>query len=491
MTGAGFAGQNSPLTTPMTWDAAGGAAELSHWASPLAQSFSLLDGWVPMTVQVITVSILVIAIGWRSRRWRLLWVPAALAVGVAVAAFVRWYISYQGLASDPAPLTLWLWIALTGVAGAVLVVGWRETPRWRRGVSVLAIPLCVLCAALALNLWVGYVPTVRSAWDRVTGAPLPGQTDRAAVAEMQRQGAAPRRGTIVSVKIPDDASGFKHRDELVYLPPAWYATTPPPRLPVVMMIGAEFSVPADWPSVGQAQKTVDDFAAAHGGNAPVLVMVDHLGAFSNDTECVNGIRGNAADHLTKDVVPYMISNFGVSPDPANWGIAGWSSGGTCALTLTVMHPELFSAFVDIDGEIGPNAGTRKQTIARLFGGDADAWAEFDPKTVMTKHGAYTGVSAWFAVSNNTPTVYREGVTNHPGAVEMDPPDEFADPAAVANYMCELASSYGIECAVVGEPDKHDFVSAGRMFASALPWLTGKLGTPGVAAVPLPGAPPPP
>ena len=99
--------------------------------------------------------------------------------------------------------------------------------------------------------------------------------------------------------------------------------------------------------------------------------------------------GNAADHLTKDVVPFMVSTFGVSTDSANWGIAGWSMGGTCAVTLTVMHPELFSAFVDIGGDVGPNAGTKEQTVERLFNGDEAAWASFDPSTVMTRHGHYT------------------------------------------------------------------------------------------------------
>ncbi len=115
---------------------------------------------------------------------------------------------------------------------------------------------------------------------------------------------------------------------------------------------------------------MDGFAAAHGGNAPVFVFIDSGGSFNNDTECVNGPRGDVADHLTKDVVPYMNSTFGgVSPAAANWGgIVGWSMGGTCAVDLTVMHPELFSAFVDIAGDLGPTAGTKEQTVARLFGG---------------------------------------------------------------------------------------------------------------------------
>jgi len=309
------------------------------------------------------------------------------------------------------------------------------------------------------------------------------------VSEMQRQGAAPMQGTIVSVRIPDDASGFRHRDELVYLPPAWYATTPPPRLPVVLMLHAQFGHPEDWVRAADAKKTIDNFAAAHGGNAPVFVFVDSSGAFNNDTECVNGIRGNAADHITKDVVPYMISNFGVSSNPANWGIVGWSAGGTCALTLTVKHPELFTAFVDIDGQKGPNAGTKEQSIARLFGGDSDAWAAFDPKTIMENHGRYSGLSALFAVSRETPNVYHSGATA-PGDVGEEPNDQAnLNPVAVANYVCPLASSHGIECAVVPHQAGHDFPSAGAIFATALPWLAGKLGTPGVPVIPLPGAPP--
>ncbi|MDT5027843.1 MAG: hypothetical protein QOE61_4269, partial [Micromonosporaceae bacterium] len=199
-------------------------------------------------------------------------------------------------------------------------------------------------------------------------------------------------------------------------------------------------------------------------------------------------RGNAADHLTKDVVPYLIANFGVSADPANWGVVGWSSGGTCALTLAVTHPELFAAFVDIDGQRGPNAGTKAQTIARLFGGDADAWSAFDPLTVAAKHGSYQGIAAWFSVSADTPNVYRAPTDTEPapptgpaGALPSD------DHAAIANELCQVLSGYDIECAVVANPSSHDFASAATAFAAALPWLTGRLGTPGVPKTALPGA----
>ena len=447
---------------------------------------SLTHGWIPLVAPLIALTTLAFAVGWRSRRWRLVALPVALLAGVALAALTHRYVLFEGLADQAPPMSVWVWIALSGLAVGVLVLGWRGSRWWRRGSSALAVPLCLLCAALTLNTWVGYLPTVRSAWDRMTGTAPHAVTDRAALARLRQDGARPGRTTLVSVRIPDAASGFAHRDELVYLPPAWYATTPPP-LPVVMMIGGEFGHPADWWDSGGAGRTINDFAATHGGHAPVLVFVDYSGAFSNDTECVNGTRGNAADHLTKDVIPYMVSTFGVSSNPANWGIVGWSSGGTCALTLAVMHPELFRAFVDIDGQPGPNAGTKQQTIARLFGGDPQAWAAFDPSTVITKHALYLGMSGWFAVSAPTATVYRPGRGGGAAQPTVAQNANSEDLAATANALCQLGDNQGIECSVVPEPGRHDFSSAATAFAHALPWLASKLKTPGVPKVSMPGS----
>ena len=252
--------------------------------------------------------------------------PLAALVGGAVAYGTHWYIVDRGLTDEPAPPTLWLWIALTGMAASVLILGWRGVRNWRRGAMLLAVPACLLSGALVLNLWVGYFPTVQTAWNQLISGPLPDQTDQATVAAMVASGARPPHGSVVPVSIPSDASHFKHRGELVYLPPEWFASNPPPRLPAVMMIGGQFNTPADWTRAGNAVRTLDAFAAKHQGKAPVLVFVDSGGAFNNDTECVNGARGNAADHLTKDVVPYMISHFGVSPDRSGLGRGGLVHG---------------------------------------------------------------------------------------------------------------------------------------------------------------------
>lgn len=453
------------------------------------QGTSLIDGWVPVAIQVTAVAALLAAIGWRSRRWRLRWVPTAVAVGLLVTASAYLYVDYQGWGTKQ-PWGMWLWIGGAGLGVAVVVLGWPGAPWWRRALSVLAVPLAVVSAATVLNASLGYLPTVRTAWEAATGAQPADWIDESGLAEMVREGVRPTRGTVVSVRTPDDQSGFTHRDELVYLPPAWFQSSPPPQLPTIMMIGAEIGHPSDWLKAGDGLRILDEFSRRHRGVTPVVVFPDSSGTFANDTECVNGSRGNAADHLTKDVVPYVVSRFGVSAEPSNWGLLGWSTGGTCALTLSVMHPELFSAFVDLDGQLGPNAGGKAQTIARLFGGDAEAWEAFDPKSVVEARGRYDGLSAWIGVSTQTPTVYRAGTTTPLAEGSLGNWLTYSeDHPVTANQLCQLLSAHGVECAVASYSGGHDFPSAANGMADALPWLAGKIGTPGVAPRPLPGQPP--
>ena len=167
-----------------------------------------------------------------------------------------------------------------------------------------------------------------------------------------------------------------------------------------MMIGGEFNTPADWLRAGDAVKMIDDFAAAHGGNAPVFVFVDPGGAFNNDTECVNGARGNSADHLTKDVVPYMESNYGVSKSAQRTG--AWWAGRWAARARWTWPPctRTCSAHSRTSPETSrPTPGTKAQTVDRLFGGNTAAYAAFDPTTVITRHGPYHGVDGWFDVND--------------------------------------------------------------------------------------------
>jgi len=160
----------------------------------------------------------------------------------------------------------------------------------------------------------------------------------------------------------------------------------------------------------------------------------------------------------------------VSPDRANWGVVGWSMGGTCAVDLTVMHPDTFSAFEDIAGDLAPNTGTEPESVKRLFGGNAAMYASYDPTNVITRHGPYRGITGWFDVNGTSGTAR---------------PNQ---QAAAASSLCALGRSSGIDCAVVSQTGNHDWPFASNAFASALPWLASTIGTPGVPHVGLPTPP---
>jgi S-formylglutathione hydrolase FrmB len=419
----------------------------THTATGTLGAVSLLHGWLPWTFQVAAATALVVGAGWRNRAWRLWLLPLVVALGTLSTCTV--FVAVRAVISEALPAWFWLWVDACLCAALVLAVGWRGAHWWRRAVSALAVTLTALAAGVQLNEFVGYYPTVGDALADMRGQPLPGQVN---VSQLGTVSGRTRTGRVVAVDIPDTASHFRHRQELVYLPPVWFDTRSRPRLPVLEMVGGEYAEPANWVRAGGAVQTADAFAAQHGGWAPILVFVDATGGFRVDTECVNGVAGPAQDHLTKDIPPFVAATFGASADPRNWGVVGWSMGGTCAITLVTTHPEVFGHFVDVSGDLGPNIGNRATTIARLYGGNAAEWAANDPLTVMRAHGPYQDVSGWFEQGDNEPAHIRQ-----------------------ADQLAAAAGREGILTHEEHRPGKHDWQVGATAFADALPWLAEQLG----------------
>lgn len=450
---------------------------------------SLLHGWLPVTIEIVAVVLLLIAIVRFTRRWWFIRIPIAILLGVAAAIGAWAYTNNQGLASDPAPVLLWVCVGIMVATLVIVVIGWPGSRWWQRVAAILALPFAIASTGVVLNQWVGYYPTVQAAWSAVTAGSLPHQTDLSALAGMRDTN--PKTGVVVPVDIPDTASGFKHRTEYVYLPPAYFHGSTSPTLPVLMMIAGEFNTPGDWLRSGQIMPTIDKFTAENNGQAPIMVFVDSSGSFNNDTECVNGPRGNAADHLTKDVIPYVEKTFHTSTNPANWGVIGWSMGGTCAVDLTVMHPELFHAFVDIAGDVGPDSGNKAQTITRLYGGNAQQWAHFDPMTVMQQHGPYPAGIAGLYDDLTTPANEAKMFKNfkmpkvNTNQVGMGGQDDVGGGASgetgAAEKLCAENKTVGIDCIIHTTEGGHTWQFAEAAFDSSLAWMTARLGLPVPAA----------
>ncbi|KJS53808.1 hypothetical protein VM98_23040 [Streptomyces rubellomurinus subsp. indigoferus] len=413
---------------------------------------SLLDGWFPWTVQLLAVALLVASAARRDRAWLTRWGPIALGTAVALTALVAVAVlSFAGI-TDPIPFGVWLWSGVAIAALAVLGFGWRGARWWRRALAPPAALLALFCAANSVNIATGYYPTLDDAIGELTGEPLPDQITLDQLASIHGK---TKTGRIVQVDIPDTASGFAHRQELVYLPPAWFRSQSRPKLPVLEMIGGEFAAPDNWIRSGNAVRTADEFAAKHNGFAPILVFVDATGGFRVDTECVDGPHGNSESHLVKDVPPFVKKTFNAATDPHKWGVAGWSMGGTCAVDLTVEHPDVFTHFGDFSGDKGPYIGDKEHTVQELYGGDAGAWAAHDPLTVLAHHPKYQGVSGFFA----------QGDEEH-GQIES------------AKLLDAAARKDGIRTTTAVGSGKHTWQTGAASFAQALPWLAQQLGVPG-------------
>ncbi|TDW92118.1 alpha/beta hydrolase family protein [Kribbella sp. VKM Ac-2566] len=417
-------------------------------------SVSLLGGWFPVVLEVLAAGVLVVAVGWRDRVWRrrVPWVAGGAALVTLVAAYPG--AKVVGL-TDPLPFVVWLWFGVAVGALIVLGVGWRSARWWRRGAAVLAAALAALVGANGVNQFVGYYPTIDSAVNDWRNAPLPGQVSMSGLAHDARTTKMPTAGRLVAVNIPATYSHFDHRQELVYLPPIWFVRGAHRQaLPVVELIGGERGGPGDWVRLGNAVQVSDAYAHRHHGYAPILVFTDPIAKFDNDTECVNGPRGNSADHLDEDIPKYVEKTFGASTNPRQWAVAGFSMGGTCALDLVVEHPDVFDHFIDISGDLAPYTTTPAASLHDLYGGNVALEKANEPLLVMRAHGKYTGVNGLFLTST----------------AELRHQHE-------AEELSTAGAKVGIWSRVEISPGTHVWQFAAPAFASAYPWLVNQLALP--------------
>ena len=339
-------------------------------------------------------------------------------------------------------------LTLTGTVRAFV----RRRGRLLRAAGVLVtLVLVLLTAAAAVNAHYGYYPTLGQALGRTS-------PDQSSLEEAEdRRGRVPEHGSVVEVRLPAPRSGFDARPAQLYLPPAWFARDRP-ALPVVMMLHGTPGSPTDWVEGGQAAATADAWAARHGGRAPVLVMPDINGSLTGDTECVDSDRGRVETYLTEDVPAAVVRMTGAQPPGRRWAVAGLSEGGTCAMVLTLRHPDLFTAFGQFSGLVGPRSGETNggvdQTVTDLFGGSETAFRAHEPPDLLAAAGdRYRHLGGWFEV----------------GADD-------AEPFAAAQQLAPLAQQARIDtCLVVVPGGEHTFAVWRAAFRASLPFLAARLG----------------
>ena len=319
-----------------------------------------------------------------------------------------------------------------------------------RLVRVLAVMVAVMLAvgtgAAAVNAYFNYLPTFAA----LLGERARDQASSAAVGELVSRSAIPTHGVVEKVSIPGIASHFNARPAQVYLPPAWFKL-PHPRLPVLELLHGTPGTPEDWTRAAAADVVADDWAATHGGWAPILLLADENGSFLADTECANGIAGQAETYLAVDVPAWAVANLGADPARVAWGIGGNSEGGYCALTLALRHRDRYSLFLDFSGLDHP---TRRGGALHLFQGSQAALEAHTPRLILRQHNHWgSRLAGWFEV----------------GAADGGTTRSMIATAA-------LARADGIQTHLVLRSGGHHTWRVWRAsFADALPWAATRLG----------------
>ena len=346
--------------------------------------WSLLYGAFPAGLTAVG-GLSVAYVAWRpDRRWWTRVVPLLVVVGAVVAVVVQWLVNdVLHPFPDRLPYTVTVWTGVLACAVACAAARARGASWPRRALSVLAVFVVFLCALNHVNTLFGYDPNLRDA----LGLAPPNAINFANAAtrpSAQTPSTMPSHGEVTQVHIPGIVSGFKARDAWLYLPPA-YLVSHRPSLPVLMMLEGQPGDPRDWLNGGNLAQTMDAYAAAHHGLAPVVVMPDDLGSFWGNPLCMDSRLGNADTYLSVDVPTWVRAHLAVDDQTAHWAVGGASYGGTCAWQLAVLHPKLFPTFVDIAGLYGQTLGTEQQTVDAAFGGNTRRFAEVNPVQILIKH----------------------------------------------------------------------------------------------------------
>jgi poly(3-hydroxybutyrate) depolymerase len=414
-------------------------------------NISIVSGWLPVALFWVTVAVCAIAVVLRRDVLKEFAIGIPIGIVFAVLLFVGLHLTQQIPPGAPSSLNVWLTVACL-MAGLVLA-GWRRV-HWPRRISgLVAIVLALVTAGSVVNQTFVYYPT----FARLLGQNANHFLDNAQLTSMRKQvdksGQLPAHGATLSVPIPATGQKFTPRPAYVWVPPAWFGRNRP-ELPVIELLHGTPGDPSDWTRASYADATALAFAKKHNGIAPILVMPDINGSFAADSECVNSaIIGDVETYLATTVPAFMRKDFNASTAPGSVGVAGLSEGGTCAMTLALGDPKVYSVFGNYSGLQSPQYqdDTQKQTIQALFGGSKAAFNAHNPPYLLA-HQRFAGLAGWFEVGSQDARILRTAATTLQG----------------------LASNAGIDTCITMPPGAHTFTFWQDSFAASLPWMSWKL-----------------
>lgn len=235
-------------------------------------------------------------------------------------------------------------------AGAFYLVARQGRWWWKAVGATLAFVLAVGVGVATVNDYYGYY----TSWGQLT-ADLSGDSGAAFTDAVTHRGTtAVGQGRLEALDFAGPRSGI-NREGLIYLPPQYfqarYADT---RFPVVELLHGTPGSPSQYPVQLQLVELAHHLLANREAGPMIYVMPDISG--HHFQECVDAPGALDDTYVTQDVRADVLARYRAATDPAEWGVAGFSSGGYCAANLAMRHPADFGAAGLMDAYYRPQDG---------------------------------------------------------------------------------------------------------------------------------------
>jgi len=285
------------------------------------------------------------------------------------------------------------WLALR-VAGACLVF----LPAMATGI-------------LAVNKYYDYYQTWGAAMADLAGpAGTPVPAAQLQLASITARGPALRlarqQGYVLRVAMTGRRSHLT-RTVYVYLPPEYFQPAYRRyRFPVIELIHGSPGEPQDWINVVGVTRILRHLVALGQARPAVLLMPDANGARNIDLQCLNQARGpQDLTYLAVDLPDQLGQLARVQPPGRAWGIAGYSSGGYCAVNMALQFRQRYGFAGVLSGYFAPSDNQLVNPLREVdpFGGNyrlreqnnpLDEVETLPPRTVLPQF--------WLAAGRDNP-----------------------------------------------------------------------------------------
>jgi enterochelin esterase-like enzyme len=256
------------------------------------------------------------------------------------------------------PDSPWLIVLLVlGAIGMLVLAIWLRPWPARAVAGALTIVLAMVSGFAVVNDYYGYYRS----WTVLAGDLGGAAPAGFGMPAVHRTDRAQESGQLVRMLLRGPVTGIS-RPALVYLPPQYnepgYGRT---RFPVVELLHGSPGEPADW--VGPLRiVAVANTLIRRRIMGPLVLVMPSINPGGSYLDCVNTPSVPDQTYLVDDVRSVVLAHLRVSRQPAEWGVAGYSSGGYCAANLALRDRASFGAAGVMDGYFRASDGPAGQAL---------------------------------------------------------------------------------------------------------------------------------